>query len=70
MIQVAYGASSTILNDREEYPFFARVIPPDNEQAKAMVNLLRKLNDEGSDINTVHLLYSSSLYGRTAAIVS
>ena len=55
--QVSYAASSPILNDRERYSYFYRTIPPDDQQAQAMVDLL------------VHFrwTYVSVIYSNTAS---
>ena len=70
LVQIGYGSSSAVLNDRSVYPYFARVNPSDDEQAKAIVMLIEKLNEGESDINSAVILHSSTLYGRTAADVS
>lgn len=67
---VAYGASSILLNDKNFIKFFARTNPDDAEQASNMVLLLRKLNAIGHNIRAVNVIYSNSVYGRTAAQVS
>jgi len=65
---MSYAASSVMLNDREKHPFFLRTSPSDDLQCHFMVELIRSFS--GSKINAVNLLYSSSLYGVTAAEVS
>lgn len=68
--QVAYGASSPVLDDRQEFEFLARTNLPDSDQANIMAELLSKLNSENHRIEAVNLLYSSTFYGKTAAQVS
>ena len=70
LVQISYGSSSVTLSDREQYPYFARVNPSDDRKAKAIIMLLEKLNKGESNINSLILLHSGSLYGRTAADVS
>ena len=70
MSQVSYGSSSTIFSNRDEYPYFSRITPSDSDQVKAMIDLLKELNANDFNISSVQLLYSSGLYGRTAAVVS
>ena len=40
MPQVSYASSSSILSNRDRYGFFYRTIPPDNLQARAMIDIL------------------------------
>ncbi len=56
--QVSYSSSSAILSNRDRYEYFYRTIPPDNFQAKAMIDLLRHFN--WSYVSTV---YSRNPYG-------
>ncbi len=56
--QVSYASSSAILSNRDRYEYFYRTIPPDNLQAKAMIDLLRHFS--WSYVSTV---YSRNPYG-------
>ena len=56
--QVSYASSSAILSNRDRYGYFIRTIPPDNLQARAMVDLL--INFNWTHISTV---YSRNPYG-------
>lgn len=70
IIQIAYGASTGALNDRERYPYFLRTNPPDDLQAHFMVELLKRINETRSSVNAVNIVYTDGLYGRYAAEVS
>lgn len=41
--QISYAATSTELSDKSRYDYFSRVVPPDNFQAKAMVEIVLEL---------------------------
>lgn len=70
MIQITYGATSTSLSDRTEYPFLLRPHPTDSKQTDYMVQLLLALREKGNTINAVNIVYSNSLYGRGSYEVS
>ena len=40
--QVSYGATSPRLSDKNQYPYFARTVPPDDQQAKALLAFLQE----------------------------
>ena len=42
--QISYSASSALLSNRDRYGYFYRTIPPDNQQARAMVDVLLQFN--------------------------
>ena len=44
MPQISYVSSSALLSNRDRYGFFYRTIPPDDQQARAMVDVLLKFN--------------------------
>ena len=44
MPQISYSASSALLSNRDRYGYFYRTIPPDSQQARAMVDVLLKFN--------------------------
>ena len=56
--QISYASSSAILSNRDRYGYFYRTIPPDNFQARAMVDLL--INFGWTYISTI---YSRNTYG-------
>ena len=56
--QISYASSSSGLNNRDRYEYFFRTIPPDNQQAMAMIDLMEK-----SNWNLVSTVYSDNLYG-------
>lgn len=41
--QVSYASTSTELSDKSRFEYFSRVVPPDNFQAQAMVQIVRAL---------------------------
>lgn len=41
--QISYASTSTELSDKSRFEYFSRVVPPDNFQAQAMVELLKTL---------------------------
>ena len=56
--QISYASSSSALNNRDRYEYFLRTVPPDNQQAMAMIDLIKKAN-----WNFVSTIYSDNLYG-------
>uniref|UniRef100_A0A1X7V223 G-protein coupled receptors family 3 profile domain-containing protein n=1 Tax=Amphimedon queenslandica TaxID=400682 RepID=A0A1X7V223_AMPQE len=59
--QVSFSSTSTLLNNRESYPYFFRTIPGDNHQVQAMIDLI--LHFKWDHVST---LYSSNRYGQPA----
>ena len=57
--QISYGSSSTALSNRELYSYFFRTFPPDDKQAKAMVDLI--VHYGWDHISTIN---SNNLYGQ------
>ncbi|XP_076343953.1 metabotropic glutamate receptor 3-like [Tachypleus tridentatus] len=41
--QISYASTSTELSDKTRFDYFSRVVPPDNLQAQAMVDIIHKL---------------------------
>lgn len=41
--QVSYASTSTELSDKSRFEYFSRVVPPDNFQAQAMVEIIHEL---------------------------
>ena len=56
--QVSYASSSVLLNNRDRYTFFYRIVSPDDLQAKAMVSLLLLF-----DWSHTSVVYSKNAYG-------
>ena len=42
--QVSYASTSAALSDKSRFEYFARTVPPDNFQARAMVDILQYFN--------------------------
>ena len=61
MPQVSFTSTSSLLSNREFYPYFFRTIPPDDHQVQALVDLI--LHFKWNHIST---LYSSNRYGQPA----
>ena len=57
--QISYGSTSPLLSDRNTHSYFYRTIPPDDLQAKAMVELMLYFN--WTHISTI---YSNDAYGQ------
>ena len=57
--QVSYASSSALLSNRDRYGFFHRTIPPDNLQARAMIDMMLHFN--WTYVSTV---YSVNTYGQ------
>ena len=55
--QVAFASTSTILNNREQYSYFYRTVPSDDQQAQAMIDLV--LHFGWKYVSTIH---SNDLY--------
>ena len=41
--QISYASTSTELSDKTRFEYFSRVVPPDNRQAQAMVQVVQGL---------------------------
>ena len=57
--QVSYASSSAILSNRDRYGFFYRTIPPDNLQARAMIDILLRFR-----WTFVSTIFSRNPYGQ------
>ena len=57
-VQISYASTSPALSDRSKFPYFMRVVTPDDAQAKALVEVVKKLN-----ANYIQILHSSGDYG-------
>ena len=42
--QISYSSSSAVLSNRDRYEYFYRTIPPDDQQVRAMIDVLLKFN--------------------------
>lgn len=58
--QISYASTSALLNDRQKYNFFTRTVPPDTQQASAMMDLANYFN-----WTAVMILYSEGSYGES-----
>lgn len=61
--QVSYASSSAILSNRDRYEYFYRTIPPDNQQARAMIDVLLKFR-----WTYVSTIYSRNPYGEPGIV--
>ncbi|OPY88833.1 MAG: hypothetical protein A4E72_01273 [Syntrophus sp. PtaU1.Bin208] len=61
ILQIAYGATAISLTEKG-LPYFFRTCPRDDEQAKALIKILRKAN-----LRKVALFHDNSLYGKGLA---
>lgn len=61
--QVSYASSSAILSNRDRYEYFYRTIPPDNLQAKAMIDVILRFN-----WTYVSTIYSRNPYGEPGIV--
>lgn len=41
--QISYASTSAELSDKSRFEYFSRVVPPDNFQAQAIVEMVRQL---------------------------
>eukprot|EP00912_Choanoflagellata_sp_UC4_P001690 UC4_evm5s1075 len=59
---IGYGSTSSSLSDRETYPYFNRVCPPDSWQAPAGVNIASKFG--WNDVGVIYLdkAYTSDFF--------
>ncbi|XP_052812238.1 uncharacterized protein LOC128239836 [Mya arenaria] len=58
-VQVSYGSTSPALSNRNQFPFFMRMIPNDLYQGQKMIEIVKKLGS-----NLIQVLYSDTAYGR------
>ena len=61
MPQVSFSSTSTLLNNREFYPYFFRTISSDKKQVQAIIDIIRHFH-----WNHVSTIYSSNNYGQPA----
>ncbi|KAL3856574.1 hypothetical protein ACJMK2_011309 [Sinanodonta woodiana] len=55
---ISYSASAMALKDQEQYPYFARVVPPDDKQSLVIAQILKQMR-----WNYVSVVYSKEPYG-------
>ncbi|KAH3772752.1 metabotropic glutamate receptor 2-like [Dreissena polymorpha] len=57
--QISHTATSDVLSDKNRFPYFFRMVPPDRYQAKAITSVLHAFN-----WSHVSIVYSEGNYGR------
>jgi hypothetical protein len=57
-VQISYASTSPALSDRNKYPYFMRVVTPDDKQAKAMTEIMIRLG-----VQYAQIVYSTGSYG-------
>ena len=58
--QISYASTSATLSNKNRFTYFARTVPPDNDQAKALADLVALHN--WTYVSTIH---SKDDYGRS-----
>ncbi|XP_003391520.1 PREDICTED: metabotropic glutamate receptor 3-like, partial [Amphimedon queenslandica] len=58
MPQVSYASTSTVLSNRNQYGYFFRTLPPDDLQAKAIIDIILHYNWDH-----VSTIYTNNLFG-------
>ena len=61
--QVSFASTSPILSSRETYSYFYRTVPPDNLQAKAMIDIVLHFN-----WTQISIIYVGDMYGQPVAV--
>ncbi len=69
--QIAYSATSMDLSDKSLYKYFMRVVPSDAQQARAMVDIVKRYN--WTYVSAIHtegecFIYISTLYNHPDVI--
>ena len=62
--QVSFASTSPTLSGRETYSYFYRTVPPDNLQAKAIIDILLRFS-----WNYISIIYVGDAYGQPGAQV-
>lgn len=57
-VQISYASTSPALSDRNKFPYFMRVVTPDDAQAKAMIEIVKRI-----DADYIQIVYSAGAYG-------
>ncbi len=71
--QISYASTSAALSDKSRFEYFARTVPPDNFQARAMVDILQYFNwtfistvnsegDYGKRPLSLHYIYFGTIW--------
>ena len=60
--QVSFASTSPTLSVRETYTYFHRTVPPDNLQAKAIIDIVLHFN-----WNYISIIYVGDAYGQPGA---
>lgn len=67
-VQVSYSSTNPVLSDEKKYPYFMRIVTPDNVQAEAMMEVVKSL--KGEYIQVVHNEGSYGIGGRDSVTSS
>ncbi|XP_052803628.1 uncharacterized protein LOC128233811 [Mya arenaria] len=59
-VQISYASTAIVLSRRNELPYFLRIPSPDNDQARTMLEIVKTLHPNRTQIQ---VLYSQSTYG-------
>lgn len=59
IVQISFASTSPALSDRTNFPYFMRVVTPDDAQARAMIEIVKKLNAD-----YIQIVYSAGDYGK------
>ena len=57
-VQVSYSSTSPVLSNKDDYPYFLRIVTPDNVQAEAMMEIVKALQGE-----YIQIVYNEGAYG-------
>ena len=57
-VQVSYASTNPVLSDKTTYPYFLRIVTPDNVQAEAMMEVVKALRGE-----YIQIVYNEGAYG-------
>ncbi|XP_041357612.1 uncharacterized protein LOC121374573 [Gigantopelta aegis] len=58
-VQISFSSTNPSLSNRELYPFFMRTCTPDQKQALAIIDIIKKLKSE-----YIQIVHSNEAYGR------
>ncbi|XP_048763361.2 uncharacterized protein LOC125671591 [Ostrea edulis] len=56
--QISYASTAAVLSDRSAYKYFMRTCTPDDQQAVAMINIVKTLNS-----SYIQIMFSEGTYG-------
>ena len=57
-VQVSYASTNPVLSDETTYPYFMRIVTPDNVQAEAILEVVKSLRGE-----YIQVVYNEGAYG-------